>query len=90
MRISTAIHRAMDMLGVIILISFDLMKSDEWYQQIQGRVGFIIISEIPEFSELDSETMYARLHDRQGLEHIINYRMQVMKRKHTLLSPGRW
>ena len=42
-------------------------ESEEWYQQIQGRVGFIIISEIPEFSELDSETMYARLHDRQGL-----------------------
>ncbi|WP_276997279.1 STT3 domain-containing protein, partial [Haloquadratum walsbyi] len=48
-------------------ISF-LRSSDteEWYDRMQSRVGFIIIPEISEFSELDSETMYARLHDRQG------------------------
>ena len=37
------------------------------YQQIRDRVGFIVISDIPAYSELEADTMYARLYDRHGL-----------------------
>jgi len=88
--ISTAIHRAMGMPEVIILISSDLMRVRN------GISGYRVVLDLSlSQRSLSSQNSTPKrcmpdcMIDRDS-ERIINYCMQVTKRKHMLLSPGRW